>query len=632
MAGKAKAKTMLVKLVSTAQTGFFYSKVKKRGGPTLSLMKYDPKDRPKLQSAVKRIGFSSTSRAPPKVREKKKGQEATLFEARSSSRGSFARKLMGLVTSANIGIVTAAAWRAVALSTTPPYHRLLACKGSKAMKGLTKAIMRTPHLMTSKVGMAKKSSDPEFDEYNRHFTVSSTVTNALNVSISSTANLQAMEAAAEALLKDAKAFAEAVGSSNTTYAALLTSGHQGSVHFANIFQPTSNEYNLESKHPDASNTLRNADQYQTEMDELRLSLSPELELIEGRIIGPVKELQGVMKLIRKNITKRDHKAGFAAFLSPELTDYDRFNNSLVKLREKKEKTLADEKNLFKLEQDFEQATSEYEMFNNALKTDLPRFMQLAAQFIDPLFHSFYYMQLNIFYLMLEKLNYFCEKKYDTAGTTQDVVNTYEQRRGDAREQVEALGIAKKYISTAKQLQASRSASGGLSPGGGLSRATSSASTLRTSPTSYAPPSRAATVSSSASKFGSLASKKAPPPPPPGASLSANAAAPPPPYSPAGAGAAPSLARSVSATSGGGIKKAPPPPPPVKPKPAPAPKPVVYVTALYDFDAQAEGDLSFRAGDRIEIVQRSESTDDWWTGKLNGQQGVFPVTIGNYVQA
>ncbi|KAG8930715.1 hypothetical protein FRC01_002365 [Tulasnella sp. 417] len=433
------------------------------------------------------------------------------------------------------------------------------------MKGLTKAIMRTPHMMTSKVGMAKKSSDPEFDEYNRNFT--------------------AMEAASEALLKDAKAFSEAVGS-------LLTSGHQASVHFANIFHPTANEYNLESKHPDASNTLRNVDQYQTEMDELRLSLSPELELIEGRIIGP-------------------------------LVDYDRFNNSLVKLREKKEKTLADEKNLFKLEQDFEQATSEYEMFNNALKTDLPRFMQLAAGFIDPLFHSFYYMQLNIFYLMLEKLNYFCEKKYDTSGTTQDVANAYEERRGDAREQLEALGIAKKYISTAKQLQASRSTSGGLSPGGGLSRATSAASTLRPSPTSYAPPSRASTVSSATSKFGSLASKKAPPPPPPGASLSANAAAPPPPYSPAGAGATPSLARSASATSGVGLKKAPPPPPPVKPKPAPAPKPVVYVTALYDFDAQAEGDLSFRAGDRIEIVQRSESADDWWTGKVNGQQGVFP---------
>lgn len=45
-----------------------------------------------------------------------------------------------------------------------------------------------------------------------------------------------------------------------------------------------------------------------------------------------------------------------------------------------------------LEQDFENATTEYEYINNALKTDLPRFMLLATQFIDPLYHSFYYMQ------------------------------------------------------------------------------------------------------------------------------------------------------------------------------------------------------------------------------------------------
>ena len=45
-----------------------------------------------------------------------------------------------------------------------------------------------------------------------------------------------------------------------------------------------------------------------------------------------------------------------------------------------------------LEQDFEIATNEYENINGALKGDLPRFMQLAVQFIDPLYHSFYYMQ------------------------------------------------------------------------------------------------------------------------------------------------------------------------------------------------------------------------------------------------
>jgi len=32
----------------------------------------------------------------------------------------------------------------------------------------------------------------------------------------------------------------------------------------------------------------------------------------------------------------------------QLVDYDRFNNSLTKLRDKKDKSLSDEKNLFKV--------------------------------------------------------------------------------------------------------------------------------------------------------------------------------------------------------------------------------------------------------------------------------------------
>ncbi len=45
-----------------------------------------------------------------------------------------------------------------------------------------------------------------------------------------------------------------------------------------------------------------------------------------------------------------------------------------------------------LEQDYEAASSDYDNLNNAMKQDLPRFMTLATRFIDPLFHSFYYMQ------------------------------------------------------------------------------------------------------------------------------------------------------------------------------------------------------------------------------------------------
>ena len=48
--------------------------------------------------------------------------------------------------------------------------------------------------------------------------------------------------------------------------------------------------------------------------------------------------------------------------------------------------------LLQLEQEFETAANEYEHYNNTMKTELPQFMALATQFIDPLFHSYYYMQ------------------------------------------------------------------------------------------------------------------------------------------------------------------------------------------------------------------------------------------------
>lgn len=58
-----------------------------------------------------------------------------------------------------------------------------------------------------------------------------------------------------------------------------------------------------------------------------------------------------------------------------------------------------------------------------------------------------------------------------------------------------------------------------------------------------------------------------------------------------------------------------------------PSRIRYVLALYDYDAQAEGDLSFKKDEKIELVNRTEDANDWWTGKLRGVVGVFP---GNYV--
>ncbi|KAF8640588.1 hypothetical protein AX17_000250 [Amanita inopinata Kibby_2008] len=427
------------------------------------------------------------------------------------------------------------------------------------MKGIGKAIKRTPFNVSTKIGRAKRSADPEFDDYHRHFSM--------------------LEQGADKLIKDTKTFTEAV-------TALFSAGASFSAHCATIFQPISGEYDLLGKHPDSDHAIRNVTKYQAIMEELQSLIGPELELIESRVQGPAKELQSIIKLIRKSITKRDHK----------LTDYDRFNNSLTKLRDKKEKSLSDEKNLFKLEQDFEIATNEYEYISNALKQELPRFMLLATHFIDPLFNSFYYMQLNIYYLILEKMNSFAkEGKYDITNVPgSQIVQEYEEKRTDAWQQIENLNIAKRLISVSKMVQESRSQNS-------LGRSTAPSSNSLTPPASRT--------------FSSGSFKKKTPPPSPNASLTR---APPPPYS--ADEDVPQMAAYASA-------KRVPPPPPLKPKPKPTPV-VKYVVALYDFSAQAEGDLSFNAGDRIELVERAASAEDWWTGRLNGKQGVFP---GNYVQ-
>lgn len=51
-------------------------------------------------------------------------------------------------------------------------------------------------------------------------------------------------------------------------------------------------------------------------------------------------------------------------------------------------------------------------------------------------------------------------------------------------------------------------------------------------------------------------------------------------------------------------------------------------ALYSFKGEQPGDLAFKKGDVIDILKKTETTDDWWTGRNNGLTGIFPA---NYVE-
>jgi hypothetical protein len=86
-----------------------------------------------------------------------------------------------------------------------------------------------------------------------------------------------------------------------------------------------------------------------------------------------------------------------------------------------------------------------------------------------------------------------------------------------------------------------------------------------------------------------------------------------------------MASSAGYTAAAAAKKKPPPPPPPR---AGSSNGALYVTALYDFGGQSAGDLAFREGDRIRVLQKTDSTDDWWEGELRGVKGSFPA---NYVQ-
>jgi amphiphysin len=278
-----------------------------------------------------------------------------------------------------------------------------------------------------------------------------------------------------------------------------------------------------------------------------------------------------MKQVRKTATKRDHKQ----------LDYDRHRTTLKKLQDKKDKTIKDEKAIFKAEADVEQATQDFNYFNELLKQELPKFFDLERQFIKPLFTSLYYLQLNIFYTMHERMQ---NLNIDYFDATIDVEEGFEKRFEEYKEQVEALTIVH------------------FKKTGGYKKGESK----------YGAQSKTGPRISEGSKprLDSEPSE-----------------APPPPYTPNPAdGTSTASAAALSGAAAAKTKGPAPPPPKPKPQRLSGATVVETVTALYDYEAQAHGDLSFSTGDVIEIVRRTSNENEWWTGKVDGRQGQFPGTM------
>lgn len=339
--------------------------------------------------------------------------------------------------------------------------------------------------------------------------------------------------------------------------------------------------------------IRAAEQYREVVKELKDTLKPDLELIDKRIVQPAQELLKVINAIRKMATKRDHKQ----------VDLDRHKRTYKKYEEKKERTAKDEEKMYNAEAEVAIAQEEYDYFNEMLKQELPILFQMQRDFIKPLFESFYYMQLNIFYTLYYRME---ELKIPYFDLSLDIIEAYHAKKGDIEERTDAVGITHFKVGHAKnKLEATKrrhqmSAGSPTLSSGGLLPPYSGGLAYPNEKQTYSPQPAYGTPAAAPGQAA-------------GYQPQYQTQYQTPQYG-AGAQAAP-VAAPVA-----GVPPAYAPATPVAPQQA-------TCTALYDYTAQAQGDLTFTAGAVIEIIEQGDA-NGWWTGRYNGQTGSFP---GNYVQ-
>ncbi|SCU83886.1 LAFA_0D06502g1_1 [Lachancea sp. 'fantastica'] len=431
-----------------------------------------------------------------------------------------------------------------------------------SFKGFTKAVTRAPQNFRQKFNMGQQTEDAVYEDAERRF--------------------KELEGETKKLSDESKRYFTAVNG-------MLN--HQ--IGFAKameeVFKPISGKVSdpnatIPEDNPEG---IEASEQYRELVAELQVTLKPDLELIDEKIVKPSQELLKVIDYIRKMATKRNHKK----------LDLDRHLNTYTKYETKKEPTPKDEEKLYKAQAQMEVAQQEYDYYNDMLKNELPVLFELEAEFVKPLFVSFYYMQLNIFYSLYNRMQ---DMKIPYFDLETDILEAYTAKRGNIEEQTDSLTITRFKVGYGKaKLEMTRKRYGVQSP-------TSPGSPVTPQTPQYDVPAGTA----------------------PGAAFATPGGYNPPPYA---TGQQQQQQQAYPVEKAAYVPAGVPQPASYAAytPPATAPVPAAEtVTALYDYQAQAEGDLSFPAGAVIQVVDRTDSTEGWWTGLYNGHQGVFPA---NYVQ-
>ncbi|KAL1967718.1 hypothetical protein VTN77DRAFT_2975 [Rasamsonia byssochlamydoides] len=432
--------------------------------------------------------------------------------------------------------------------------------------------------------------------------------------------------------------------------------------------------------PTPPETLARTNKLYEEYEDLRRDLLVEVNAVDDRMIRPAQQAKDLLIPMKKTIKKREDKK----------LDFEHFQGRVDNSRKKTKRSERDNAVLAKAEMDLARAKEEYNAADEHLRQHLPQLITAVFSILPHLLAAQIEIQNTLLAHYYTVLHNYCEQEQfpSPAPPMEHVIQTWEADFLPVRQEAESLtciangkavrqrmdggddcrngshhtnGYGTRRPSNHRQIS-----SGGTSPGrslpppapvletkprlGGDLRAVSPHASPRiptpisatTTANVSIPEVSMSTSSLSLSSTSSLtvpdssSYSSSPLPLPPAVS-----------YSPAGprtdhfsrerqqtatTATTTTTQNSTSSSFGSNLtkKKPPPPPPPPRPK-NPSASQALYVTALYDFSGQGPGDLSFREGDRIRVLKKTNSTDDWWEGELRGVRGSFPANYCDLIK-
>ncbi|KAF7586903.1 hypothetical protein BBP40_008032 [Aspergillus hancockii] len=382
-----------------------------------------------------------------------------------------------------------------------------------------------------------------------------------------------------------------------------------------------------------------------EYEELRNELMEELNAINERMIKPASQAKDYMKPLERTIKKRDDRK----------LDYERYQGRVDSYNKKMKRSERDNVALTKAESDLVRATEEYQAADEHLRKCLPPIITAAFSLLPRLLATQIEIQNSMLANYYTVIQNYCQQEHfpSPSPPMEQIIQDWEQAHLPIQQEVESFGCLANGKAVRLSPTSDEQRNGGVHTRlSAFRRPSSSNSAAATPPFQQASPTSPGRKLSAPSpvhetkpspnletkpRLNSLASS-------PSSSLTVpnstthltpqtSASSPAESFVSArtdyfGRNQHPS--ESAGHTSPGydtlvaATKKKPPPPPPKRI----GSNQGLFVTALYDFGGQSAGDLAFREGDRIRVVKKTDSTDDWWEGELRGVKGSFPA---NYVE-